>query len=140
MPVSKKKRQERRRRERSKGRSIKKRKVDGNYKIMSPKKTSQKKWIVYSLKGCPYCTMAVDFLTRNKQPCEYKVFATLSDQQKEQVMEKINAAGKEGFSTYPRIVDSSGNFIGGYKDMVAKFNDVKKQPQPQPEPEQGVAY
>ena len=109
----------------------KKRKVDGNYKIKlrSVKKRAadggQKKWTVYSLRGCPYCTMAVDDLKKMNQPCEYIEYAKLSPQQKEAVVEKINAAGKDGFSTYPRIVDPEGKFIGGYKDMLDKLTHLK---------------
>jgi len=134
MPTSK----TRRRRQRSDGKKKKKdagrfksatkrRKVDGNYKIIKSKpriqpQKQQKEWEIYSLNGCPYCSMAKGELEKRNIPHKYIEFEKLSDGEKEQIMDRINAVQK-GFNTYPRIFNADGVFIGGYSNLLSHLKN-----------------
>ena len=102
----------------------KKRKIDGNYKIVKKSRGARKsdggkgKWTIYSLRGCPYCDMAKEELNKRNISHDYKEFASLDDNEKSDVMKKLN-----GFQTYPRIFDDKGKFIGGYQDMLTHLKN-----------------
>lgn len=104
----------------------KRRKVDGNYKIKSKPRTQvqkqQKEWEIYSLNGCPYCSMAKEELEKRNIPHKYIEFEKLSDGEKEQIMDRINAV-QQGFNTYPRIFNADGVFIGGYSSLVSHLKN-----------------
>ena len=104
----------------------KRRKVDGNYKIKSKPRTQvqkqQKEWEIYSLNGCPYCSMAKGELEKRNIPHKYIEFEKLSDGEKEQIMDRINAV-QQGFNTYPRIFNADGVFIGGYSNLLSHLKN-----------------
>ena len=104
----------------------KRRKVDGNYKIKSKPRTQvqkqQKEWEIYSLNGCPYCSMAKEELEKRNIPYKYIEFEKLSDGEKEQIMDRINAV-QQGFNTYPRIFNADGVFIGGYSNLLSHLKN-----------------
>ena len=126
----------RRRKKKKDGRSRsggKRRKVDGNYKIKSKfrtqsqsqqqkQKQKQKDWEIYSLNGCPYCSMANGELEKRNIPHKYIEFEKLSDGEKEQIMDRINAV-QPGFNTYPRIFNADGVFIGGYSNLLSHLKN-----------------
>jgi glutaredoxin 3 len=99
-----------------------KRSVDGsgNYKIVRSSKTTTttkpKKWVIYSLNGCPYCEKAKEFLKQRNIPYDYIEFESLDDQKKQTITKEIDTV-KPGFRTYPRIFNGT-QFIGGYNDLV----------------------
>lgn len=104
----------------------KRRKVDGNYKIKSKPRTQvqkqHKEWEIYSLNGCPYCSMAKGELEKRNIPHKYIEFEKLSDGEKEQIMDRINAV-QQGFNTYPRIFNADGVFIGGYSNLLSHLKN-----------------
>lgn len=117
----------RRRKKKKDGRSRKRRKVDGNYKIKNRSRTQsqtqkQKDWEIYSLDGCPYCSMANGELEKRNIPHKYIEFEKLSDNEKEQIMDRINAV-QPGFNTYPRIFNADGVFIGGYSNLLSHLKN-----------------
>ena len=111
------------------GRSQKRRKVDGNYKIIKSKprtqsqqQQKQKEWVIYSLNGCPYCSMAKGELEKRNIPHKYIEFEKLSDGEKEQIIDRMNAV-QPGFNTYPRIFNADGVFIGGYSNLLSHLKN-----------------
>jgi glutaredoxin len=108
----------------------KRRKVDGNYKIkikskprtQTQQQQKQKEWEIYSLNGCPYCSMAKGELEKRNIPHKYIEFEKLSDGEKEQIIDRMNAV-QPGFNTYPRIFNSDGVFIGGYSNLLSHLKN-----------------
>jgi glutaredoxin len=94
-----------------------KRSVDGsgNYKIVRGKTTNPKKWVIYSLNGCPYCEKAKELLRERNIGYDYIEFDSLDDQKKKAITQEIDKV-KPGFRTYPRIFNGT-KFIGGYSDL-----------------------
>lgn len=93
-----------------------KRSVDGsgNYKIVRGK-TNPKKWVIYSLNGCPYCEKAKELLKERNIAFDYIEFKSLDDQKQKAIEQEIDNV-KQGFRTFPRIFNGT-KFIGGYSDL-----------------------
>jgi glutaredoxin len=104
------------------------RSVDGNYAIVAPKKnkigyvkdgTSDKGWVIYSLKGCQYCKDAKNLLQQRKVKFTDVDFESLDEDKKKSILKDIDGA-KPGFRTFPRIF-SPTTFIGGYSDLTSSL-------------------
>lgn len=109
---------------RSRSSVTKKRKIDGNYKIVKRSRGVKRsdggkgKWTIYSLRGCPYCDMAREELEKRNISHDYKEFALLDGEKRSEIEKKLN-----GFMTYPRVFDDKGKFIGGYRDMLTHLKN-----------------
>lgn len=98
-----------------------------------------KKWIIYSLDGCPFCKDAKELLKNNKIDFEDEEFANLTPEKQKQVeadidkqklakIQDVNEAQRykdNPFRTFPRIFKSDGEFIGGYNDTRLYFEKLK---------------
>jgi len=65
---------------------------------------------VYSKVGCDYCVAVEKLLTINKLPFEKKLLNI--DFTREEFIEKF------GVTSFPRVLDSKGDLIGGAKETA----------------------
>ena len=72
-------------------------------------------YTIFSKDACPYCTAAKELLTsKGIKFVEHTIGKNISKN------DMIVALGRE-VRTVPQIVDSKGEYIGGYTDLVEKF-------------------
>lgn len=72
-------------------------------------------WTIFTKTGCPSCESAKSLLTNKNIP--YNVYDCIKD--KDFLVTKMNSAKNKdlNFSTWPRIFDNTGLFIGGFTDL-----------------------
>lgn len=119
-------------RSRSRSRSKDKRRVQGNYRIKARHKRmksdgggEKEKWIIYSLKGCPYCSAAEDLLKKNGKTVNTVDFFKLDKSSQDKIEKMIKASDPEFGMTFPRIFCLKSNnkqFIGGYTNLTKIMN------------------
>ena len=73
-------------------------------------------WLIYTLDGCPYCTMAEDLLQKNGQQFTSKEGKHhLSEMKRD-----LKRTGHADHSTYPKIFRNN-EFFGGYGELKNLF-------------------
>jgi len=70
---------------------------------------------VFTKKGCHYCTIACDLLT--KEGCEFELFDIEESYENRKMMLSFNPSAR----TVPQIV-VSGKSIGGYTDLAERIS------------------
>ena len=79
-------------------------------------------WTVYTKEGCPFCKNVIEEL--NKNHIVFKTKPKENENNKKEVEDKLKALNIE-YTTWPRVFDNKGNFIGGYNDTVKYFETRK---------------
>ena len=80
------------------------------------------KFRVYTKRGCPYCTMAIQLLTESQ-----KEFECYSMDRQQELLTEIKDTYK--WSTVPVVVEiteGSERFIGGYTDLKEYLDSGKQ--------------